>query len=187
MLLNVLADSTDGRLPLGLDGLDLIWQIAAFIVLLLLLRKYAYQPILNMLDQRSERIRESIANAEQIKKDLADAQTNAQKLLAEARQQSQVILNNAQKQANDNIAASRDEAQKQGNAMVERAQQQIQAETATARQQLRQEVASLALLVARRAVGERVGGDINVQNALVDDALAQAESSATSSNNRGGA
>ncbi len=185
MLLNVLADSADGRLPLGLDGLDLIWQIAAFIVLVLLLKRYAYQPILSMLDQRSTRIRESMANAEQIKKDLADAQANAQKLLADARQQSQVILNNAQKQANDNITASRDEAQKQGNALLERAQQQIQAETATARQQLRQEVASLALLVARRAVGERVGSDINVQNTLVDDALAQAETTAT--NNRRGA
>jgi F-type H+-transporting ATPase subunit b len=177
MLLNVLAQEAGGdtRLPLGLDGLDLIWQIAAFLILVLLLRKYAYGPILNMLDQRSERIRESMANAEQIKKDLADAQANAQRLLADARQQSQVILNNAQKQANDTIAASRDEAQKQGNALVERAQQQIQAETAAARQQLRQEVASLALLVARKAVGDRVSGDINVQNTMVDDALAQAE------------
>jgi F-type H+-transporting ATPase subunit b len=185
MLLKVLAEGTDNRLPLGLDGLDLIWQIAAFLILVLLLRRYAYRPILNMLDQRSERIRESMANAEQIKKDLAEAQANAQQLLAEARQQSQVILNNAQKQANDNITASRDEAQKQGNALLERAQQQIQAETASARQQLRQEVASLALLVARRAVGERVGSDINVQNTLVDDALAQAEATAT--DNRRGA
>lgn len=183
MLLNVLADTSDGRLPLGLDGLDLIWQIAAFLVLLLLLRRYAYQPILNILDQRSERIRESMANAEQIKKDLADAQANAQQLLAEARQQSQVILNNAQKQANDAIAASRDEAQKQGNALIDRAQQQIQADTTAARQQLRQEVASLALLVARKAVGDRVGGDLNVQNSLVDDALAQAEASNTSRRN----
>ena len=72
---------------LGILWGNLIWQALAFGVLVWLLSKYAYQPVIRVLDERANRIRESMEQAEQIKADNADAAQRAQQLIAEAQAQ----------------------------------------------------------------------------------------------------
>jgi len=81
---------------LGIDLALLIWQAVAFGLLVFLLYRFAYKPVMNMLDQRTERITESIAQAEQIKQELAAAQKRGEEEMQRARRDAQELLGNAQ-------------------------------------------------------------------------------------------
>src|SRR6476659_4189242 len=95
---------------LGIDHWLLLWQGIAFLILLWALGRYAYQPILRTLDDRANRIRESMAQAEQIKRELAAAQQTAQQVIAEARKESEQIRAQNKQQADRIIAAAEAEA-----------------------------------------------------------------------------
>jgi F-type H+-transporting ATPase subunit b len=158
---------------LGLDPLLLLWQALAFGLLVFLLYRFAYKPILNMLDQRAERIRESIAQAEQIKRDLAEAQRRGEEEMARARRDAQELLQNARTASERTIAAARDEAQHQREKMLEEARAQITNETERAKIELRREVGRLTILAATRVIGQELQTNPALHERLVDEALEQ--------------
>src|SRR5438477_11880282 len=104
---------------LGIDPLLLLWQGTAFAVLVFLLYRFAYKPVLNMLDQRAERIKESIAQAEQIKQELAAAQQRGEQEMQRARLEAQELLRHAQAASQRTIAAAQAGAQRQREKMLE--------------------------------------------------------------------
>jgi F-type H+-transporting ATPase subunit b len=160
---------------LGLDPWLLIWQGLAFGLLIFLLYRFAYKPILNMLDQRAERIRESIAQAEQIKRDLAEAQRRGEEEMARARQEAQELIGNARAASERTIAAARDEAQRQREKMLEEARAQIINETERAKLELRREVGRLTVLAATRVIGQELQTNPALHERLVDEALNQVD------------
>jgi F-type H+-transporting ATPase subunit b len=160
---------------LGLDPWLLLWQGIAFGVLLFLMYRFAYKPVLNMLDQRAERIRESIAQAEQIKRDLAEAQRRGEEEMARARHDAQELLQNARAASERTIAAARDEAQRQREKMLEDARGQIASETERAKIELRREVGRLTVLAATRVIGQELQTNPALHERLVDEALNQVD------------
>jgi F-type H+-transporting ATPase subunit b len=161
---------------IGIDPILLLWQGLAFGFLIFLLSRFAYRPILNTLDQRADRIRESMEQAEQIKVELNKAQQNAQAILAEARKEGENLRTQNQQQAQRMIAAAQAEAREQREKMLVEARSQIQAETERAKTELRQEVGRLAILAATRVIGQELQTNPNLQQQLIDTTLAQAES-----------
>lgn len=160
---------------LGIDLWLLLWQAAAFGILIFLLWRFAYKPVLTTLDQRADRIRESMTQAEQIKRELSEAQQRAQAILNEARTEAEQLRAQNQQAGQRMIAAAQAEAREQREKMINDARAQIQAETERAKLELRQEVGRLAIMAATRLIGQELTTNPNLHQQLIDDALTQAE------------
>jgi F-type H+-transporting ATPase subunit b len=160
---------------LGLDLWGLIVQLIAFIVFIYLFWRYALGPITNMLDERSQRIADSMAAAENMRREMAAASARNEEILAEARQQAQQIITQAREVGDATMARAQKEAGEQAEAYLARAQATLRQETEQARLQLRQELADLAVMAAGRIVKKEL--DPAAQARLIDDALAEAGAS----------
>lgn len=157
---------------LGVDGWSLIVQLIAFIVFLAIFWRYALGPITRMLDQRRERIEESMQAAERMQKELAATQARNEEILAEARRDAQKVLSTARENADQTLARAREQAQVEANQMIDKARASIAAETEQAWQQLRQDVADLAISAATKIVRKEL--DRAQQARLIDETLAEA-------------
>ena len=159
-----------GELGINLEGL--IVQIIAFIVFVFLFWKYALGPITNMLDERTRRISESMAAAENMKKEMVAAGVRNEEILAEARQQAQQIIAQAREVSEATVARAQKEASEQADEYLARAQATLRQETEQARLQLRQELADLAVMAAGRIVKKEL--DPAAQSRLIEETLAEA-------------
>jgi F-type H+-transporting ATPase subunit b len=158
---------------LGILWGNLLWQCLAFGLLVFLLQRFAYRPIIGMLDERANRIRESMEQAEQIKADNAAAAQRAQQIIAEAQVQTRDMLAQAQQISQRTISAAQAEAREQREKLLADAHKQIEVDTQRAKDELRREVARLAVLAASKVVGKAL--DTPDHYRLVDDALSEVE------------
>jgi F-type H+-transporting ATPase subunit b len=157
---------------LGVNGWDLVIQLIAFIIFLGIFWKYALGPITGMLDERRERIEESMQAAERMQRELAATQARNEEILAEARRDAQKVLSTARENADQTLARAREQAQVEANQIVEKARAGIAAETEQAWQQLRQDVADLAISAATKIVRKEL--DRSQQTRLIEETLAEA-------------
>src|SRR4051794_40523098 len=164
---------------LGLDLPTFLWHLVNFIVLIALLTYFLYRPIGNMLDERSRRIEESLAAAEQARAEVAQADREREELLASTRREIQTLRDEAQQAADRFIAEARTTAQQEAQRIIERAQQEAAAERDQAMSELRREVASLAVQAAERIIRQRLDGP--AQQQLIEEFLNDQDASATRS------
>lgn len=157
---------------LGINVANLIVQLVAFALFIWLFWKFALGPITNIIDQRRDRIQDSIAAAERMQSELAATQARNEELLAEARREGQSIIARAREVSEQNIARSREQAEAVARDIQEKAQQAVAAEVAQARIELRREVGELAVTAAEKIV--RANLDRGAQSRLIDETLAQA-------------
>jgi F-type H+-transporting ATPase subunit b len=157
---------------LGINGWQLGIQLVAFIVFIALLWKFAVGPITNVLDERQDKIRESMEAAERMQAELKDTQARNEQVLQEARREAQDIVSTARTNGEQMIAKAREEAGAQADEYLERARCTLRQETEQARQQLRDEVADLAVMAAGRIVRKEL--DPSAQARLIEDTLAEA-------------
>lgn len=157
---------------LGINGWTLIIQLAAFVIFIWLLWRFALGPIVRMLDERQGRIRESMEAAQRMQQEMQATAARNEEILREARQDAQNILTQAREAGDATIARAREEAGKQSEEYLSRAEATLRAETEQARQQLRQEVADLAVLAAGRIVRKEL--DPKAQARLIEETLAEA-------------
>lgn len=160
---------------LGILWGNLLWQIVAFIILVFLLSRFAYGPVVKMLDERANRIRESMEQAEQIRQDNQNAAKRSQEIIAEAQAQTRDILAQANQMSQRTISAAQEEARNQREKLLEDAHAQIQADTQRAKEELQREVARLAIQAAGKVIGRSLDDQDHYR--LVDEALADAERS----------
>ena len=139
---------------LGFNIPSLLVFLVNFAILLVILYFFAYKPILKMLDQRSERIRESLEAAEQAKQQAAESEARTQEHLQEARREGQKLLEQAralaEKFREDEMAKAREEAE----AFIARARQEIQQERDGAVEEVKRHFAVLAIQAAERVIGQ---------------------------------
>ncbi len=157
---------------IGIDGWKLVVQLVAFIVFIMLFWRYALGPITRVLDERQERIRESMEAAERMQAELQATAARNEQILAEARRDAQQILAQAREQGEALVARAREEASRQADEYLARAQETLRNETEQARLQLRQEVAELAILAATRIIRKEL--DPATQARLIEETLAEA-------------
>ena len=158
---------------LGINLPGLIAQLVNFLLLLFILSRFLYPRVLQMLDQRAARIRESMERAEQVQRDAERMEQQFQERLAEARREGQQIVANANQIAQRIQNEAQEKAGREAEAFLTRAREQIQRETETARQQLRQEVVNLATLAASRVVERSLDERQHVE--LIERVLSEAE------------
>ncbi len=157
---------------LGINGWNLAVQLVAFILFIYLLWRYALGPIVRVLDQRTERVSESMAAAQRMQAELQATASRNEEVLAQARVEAQSIVSNAREVSDATIARARDEAGKQADEYLVRAQETLRQETAQARLSLREEVADLAVLAAGRIVRKEL--DPASQARLIEETLSEA-------------
>ncbi|MCL1886204.1 MAG: F0F1 ATP synthase subunit B [Dehalococcoidia bacterium] len=157
---------------LGLNGPLLISQVVSFLLLLLLLRLFAYKPIMKMMDARAAKIRESLEAGEHAKAEAADAEKEVAKKIEEASASGQKIVDQAVKAAEDVRHRAEQDARKQADAMIEKARVEIAHEKEEAVADLRKEVADLAVSVAGKTLGHSL--DEATQKQIIDEALKEA-------------
>jgi F-type H+-transporting ATPase subunit b len=157
---------------LGINGWNLIVQIVAFVIFIYLLSKYAVGPITKMLDQRTERVRESMEAALRMQQELQSTAARNEEALAEARRQAQDILAQSRQQGDALITRAQESASQQQDIFLTQARNTLRAETEQARQQLRQEVADLAVSAASKIVRKEL--DPATQARLIQETLAEA-------------
>ncbi|MEX2425739.1 MAG: F0F1 ATP synthase subunit B [Thermomicrobiaceae bacterium] len=158
---------------LGINGANLVIQLIAFLVFVGVFWKFALGPITNMLDERQQRIRESMEAAERMEQELAATQSRNEEILAEARREAQQILSTARENSDQTLARAREQAQEQTDQMIAKAEATIASERQQAWNELREQVADLAITAATKIVRQELDRDKHAE--LIRDTLAEAE------------
>jgi F-type H+-transporting ATPase subunit b len=156
---------------LGLNLPVLIAQLVNFTILLVVLRLVAWGPITKMLDERREKIRESLEAADEAKAQVAESGRQAQEQIDAARREGQALIAQSQEIANRLQADARTTAQADADAMLARARAEIALERDTAIADLRKEFADLTISAAEKVINQSL--DRNQHKRLIDEALAQ--------------
>jgi F-type H+-transporting ATPase subunit b len=154
---------------LGINWALLVAQLFNVILLVWLLSRFLYQPVLNMLNERTRRIQDSLRDAEQVKVQLANARKDYDAELARARQEAAGILAQAQERAKvqeqEIIAQARQEAERIRNEGREQAVQ----EREQLLRDLKDQVADLVTITATRVLGEELKSN---HDRLIEESLA---------------
>jgi F-type H+-transporting ATPase subunit b len=150
-----------------------IWTIVVFVILLSLLGKFAWRPLLLALDQRQESIRRSLDDAAKAKQELERLQTESQRILAEARSEAESIVARTRDDANRLRDEMRQKAQAEAANIVKNAQKQIELETNRALQQIRHEAVDLSVAIASKLLQRNVSKQDNER--LIEDTFKQLE------------
>ena len=137
---------------LGFHLPSLIVYLVNFVILLGILYVVGYKPILRMLDQRSEGIRESVEAVERVRQEAAAQQAELEKRMDEGRQEGQAVLAQAREMANRYREDERGKARQEAEAFVARARDDIQRERDEAIDQVRRHFAELAILAAEQVI-----------------------------------
>jgi F-type H+-transporting ATPase subunit b len=146
------------------------WQSVLFVLLLLLLRKYAWKPILNAVNEREEGIKDALAAAEKAKLEMQNLQADNEKLLQEARAEREKMIKEARDLKTKMIADAKEEAKEEANKMITQAQAAIENEKKSAIADLKNQVATLSLEIAEKVVKEELSSK-DKQLQLVDKML----------------
>jgi F-type H+-transporting ATPase subunit b len=128
-------------------------QVISFLIVAALLYKLAYQPILRMLEDRRQRIAESLANVEKIKQDLANAEAKAQEILNQASTQGNKLIEEARLSAAKVLEQETRKAIATANEIVSKARQANEVELVRMRAELRKEVGRLVVETSARVTG----------------------------------
>ncbi|HWP29004.1 MAG TPA: F0F1 ATP synthase subunit B [Chloroflexota bacterium] len=157
---------------LGLNLPGFLWHLVNFLILLFVLQRFLFPPVLKMLDERQARIRESMERAEALKEESARAAEMVRAQLDEARREAQAIINTATQIAERIKAERQQQAQAEYEAILRRAQEDAAREREQAFAELRAQIADLAVLAAGRIIRREL--DPNTQRQLVEEFLAEA-------------
>jgi F-type H+-transporting ATPase subunit b len=151
------------------------WQTLLFVALVLLLKKFAWKPILDAVNEREQGIKDALDSAEQAKQEMANLQADNEKLLKEARAERDAMLKEARDIKNKMINDAKEEAKVEADKMVAQAQSAIESEKKAAIADLKNQVASLSLEIAEKVVKENLSKDDKqqklVKNLLEDSSL----------------
>jgi F-type H+-transporting ATPase subunit b len=142
------------------------WATIAFIIVLVLLKKLAWKPILQSLDERETSIQNALDSAEKARTEMAALQSQNEDLLREARIERDKILKAAREAKEATINESKVKAQEEANKIVAAARENIQHEKMAAISDLKNQVAQLSIEIAEKIIREQLS-DSEKQKALV--------------------
>ena len=146
------------------------WQTLIFLLLIFLLKKFAWKPILDAVNEREEGIKNALLSAENAKRDMQNLKSDNEKLLAEARVERDVMLKEAREIKDKIVSEAKDEAQVQAGKMIEQAKAAINSEKNAAMAELKNQVSSLSIEIAEKVLRSELT-DKTSQTKLVEKML----------------
>ncbi len=158
----------------------MIWTIVCFLVTLFVLKRYAFGPIQKAIDERRERIRQSLEEADRAREEARKLLEEHRRLIGRAKTDAEEILAEARRIAEANERRMRDELEADRQRRLEETRKQIEAETRRALEQIRLEVVDLSLLAATKVTGKSL--DDTDHRRLIDEAIAELDFSVLEKN-----
>jgi F-type H+-transporting ATPase subunit b len=159
-----------GHISLGL----FILQTALFIALIFLLKKFAWKPILDAVNEREEGIKNALQSAESAKKEMQNLKSDNEKLLADARAERDALMKEAREIKDKMINDAKTEAQAAGEKMIAQAKAAIESEKNAAMADLKNQVSSLSLEIAEKVLRDELSNK-DSQTKLVEKMLGDAK------------
>ncbi|KAA9331474.1 F0F1 ATP synthase subunit B [Hymenobacter busanensis] len=148
----------------------LFWQLTIFVILLIILRAFAWKPILASLREREESIEGALRQADQAKLEMQALKAGNEKLIAEARQERDRMLKEASEMSNQLIETAKQKATDEGARMIMQAREAIQNEKMAALAEVKNTAAQLSIDIAERILRRELS-DSGAQKQLVTDYL----------------
>ena len=149
------------------------WQLLIFIFLVLLLKKFAWKPILDTVNERESSIKNAMSEAEKARNEMASIQESNQKVLKEARAEREALLKEAWVTSAEMLALAKTNAQTEANKIIAQAQEAIINEKRTAVNELKNQVAQISLEIAEKIIETELDNK-DKQAQLVDKLLKDA-------------
>jgi F-type H+-transporting ATPase subunit b len=156
---------------LGINWGLLIAQLVNVILLVWLLSRFLYRPILNMLNERTQRIQDSLRDAEQVKQQLANAKRDYDAEIAKARQEAAGVLAQAQERARVQEAEIIAQARQEAERLRAEAREQALQERDQLLREVKGQVADLVTLTASRVLGAEL--QARGHDRLIEESLAE--------------
>ena len=144
------------------------WQTVIFIFLILLLKKFAWKPILDAVNVREEGIKNALLSAEKAKEEMASLQSDNEETLKKARSERDSLLKEAREIKQQLIDEAKSEAKNEAKKIISQAQETIQNEKNAAIVDLKNQVAGLSIDIAEKVLKEKLSND-KAQMQLVKD------------------
>ena len=151
-----------------------IWTIVTFLVLLGLLARFAWRPLLDALEKRQEVIRKSLDDARKARQELEQVKADAAKLLSEARAEAGEIVSRTRSEAARFADEMKQKARTDADALVKHAERQIEMQTARAMETIRRETVDLSVEIASKILRRSITKEDNER--LIDDTLKEMQS-----------
>ena len=167
------AEETEGLSPFAGNVGNAVWTLTIFVIVVVVLGKFAWGPILTLLQDREEFIHKAVADA---KRDREEAEVRLKEYtdkLQAARNETAAMLQDARQDAERLREEMRQKARTEADTIVRNAERQIQMETARALQQIRHEAADLSVMIASKLIQRNLSKEDNER--LIEDALKQVE------------
>lgn len=146
------------------------WTSLVFVILLVLLRKLAWKPILGAVKSREENISNALASAEKAKEELTKLQSSNEQLLKEAYAQRDQMLKDAQEAHDKIVAEAKGHAQEEADKMIAKAQAEISAQKNAAVAEIKTQVATLSVEIAEKLLKSELS-EANKQSAVANQLI----------------
>ena len=146
------------------------WQSLLFIALILLLKKFAWGPILSAVEEREEGIKEALELAEKAKEEMQALNADNERILAEARIERDILLKEAREMKDKIVSESKDQANTEADKILLSAKEQINNEKLKAITELKNQVADMSIDIAEKILRSELS-DVNKQKELVAQVL----------------
>lgn len=154
------------------NGGTIFWMIIIFAIVLFILKKFAWKPILNALKEREESIANALNSAEEAKKEVAGLKADNEKIIAEARREKEAILKEAKELKDKIVAEAKEKAVEEAQKTIDQARQQINAEKVAAINTIKKQVAELSVMIAEKVIKKELEGkgeQEKMVDGLIDD------------------
>ena len=150
----------------------LFWTVLIFLILVFLLAKFAWKPILNMVEERTKNIEDALNSAENAKKEMAGLKAENEQIMKEARAERDKIVREAREMKDKIIEESKETAKAEADKILAQTRKLIDDEKRAAMNELKDQVASLSIEIAEKILTKELS-DKKKQAELIDDILNQ--------------
>ena len=148
----------------------IFWTTIVFSLLLIVLKKYAWKPILTAVDERNKSIEDALKAADKAKKEMLALNTDNERILIEAKKERDTLLKEGREIKNSIIAEAKDKAKAEGDKILTIAKEQINNEKMKAITELKNQVAEMSIDIAEKILKSELS-DKNKQKELIAEAL----------------
>ncbi len=145
-----------------------VWTILAFGVFLFIMKKFAWKPLIGMLNDREQSIAEALSMAEKSRKEYAELELMQKKMIQEAEEERIKLIQEARSEKAQIIAEAKEEAIRNANRIVENAKQELLHERERAMSELKNEIAKFSIQIAELILKQKLDND-KAQQKLIDE------------------
>ena len=171
MPINIFATSSSGIGALGLNLSSLVIQLVTFLIVFLVLKKWAFKPIMKIMDERRNLIESGVKLGEDMKKKSAELEEEVTKQLHDARLEADKLITSANQEARELQQAAEENARVKADQITAEAKAKIEQDIAIARKKLEKELVGLVTEATEAIIDEKV--DAKKNSELIDKALKQ--------------